>query len=75
MAILRCTESFTADVDGVPRVVGSGDLLDSSDPVVAGRESLFEPLESFMDRRPGVEQATAAPGEVRTVKRPGRPKS
>lgn len=72
MAILRCTESFAGDDN---RVVTAGSLVDADDPVVKGREHLFEPVETFMARRAGVEQATAAPGEVRTVKRPGRPKS
>lgn len=35
-----------------------GTIVDASDPVVAGREEAFAPV---------VEQATAAPGEVRTI--------
>lgn len=41
-----------------------GTVVDSADPVVRGREHLFESDE--------VEQATAAPGETRTTKRPAR---
>ena len=35
-----------------------GTIVDASDPVVAGREEAFAPV---------IEQATAAPGEVRTI--------
>lgn len=39
------------------RMVRAGDILTADDPVVAGREQLFSL----------VEQATAAPGELRTT--------
>lgn len=39
------------------RMVKTGEVLDVSDPVVADRRSLFEP----------VEKATAAPGELRAT--------
>lgn len=42
------------------RVYRRGQVVDPSDPVVKGRDRLFTP----------VEQATAAPGEVRNVKPP-----
>jgi len=67
MATLRCTHAFTTEIDGVPRVVTGGQLVDSDDPVVAGREHLFEAVDTYMARRKSVEEATAAPGEVRTV--------
>lgn len=38
-------------------MIRTGDILTADDPVVAGRERFFTP----------VEQATAAPGEVRTT--------
>ena len=41
-----------------------GTIVDASDPVVTGRETAFAPV---------IEQATAAPGEVRTI--PARKKS
>lgn len=73
MATLRCREPFAADMDGVQRVVPAGTLLDSSDPIVKGRENLFEPVDTFMARQsPDVEQATAAPGEKRSVGRPAK---
>lgn len=75
MATLRCKESFAADVNGVQRVVTAGQLLDSADPIVKGRDSLFEPVETYIQRNtPPVEQATAAPGEKRAVKRAATPK-
>lgn len=71
MATLRCKDSFAAFVKGVPRVVSGGQLVDSSDPVVKGREKYFEAVDAFMERRrPQVEQATAEPGEVRQVSKP-----
>lgn len=70
MATLRCKEPFSCDVDGVPRTVPAGTLLDSDDPIVKGREKLFEPVDAFMERRaPRVEQATAEPGEKRSLSR------
>jgi len=39
------------------RMVKAGEVLDSDDPVLHGRERLFAP----------VEQATAAPGELRSL--------
>lgn len=71
MAVLRCTEGFayTDRKTGAPRVVRSGDLVDAKDPVVKGRESMFEPVEATVDRASdrSVEQATAAPGEKRAA--------
>ena len=39
------------------RMVRAGEVLATDDPVVSGRDRLFSP----------VEQATAAPGEIRTT--------
>jgi hypothetical protein len=75
MATLRCKEPFAADIKGVPRVVPAGALVDSNDPVVKGREHLFEPVDAFMERRTAdVEQATAAPGEKRSIAKKAAPK-
>lgn len=66
--ILRCKEAFSFDLDGVPQTVTVGALFDSADPVVQGRDRLFEPVDAFVERRhPVVEQATAAPGEKRSA--------
>lgn len=71
MATLRCKDAFAADVAGVPRVVAAGQLVDSSDPIVKGRERFFEPVDMYMGRRSEkppaqAETATAVPGERRT---------
>jgi hypothetical protein len=61
-------------------VVRPGDLFDSTDPVVVGRENLFETVEFAAQRAEGavnptpVESATAAPGEKRSVSTRGRGK-
>lgn len=74
MATLRCKAPFAVFIGGVPRVVGAGELVDTSDPVVEGRDDMFELVDTFMSRHRPVEQATAAPGEARslTVKRSTR---
>ncbi|MFD3333518.1 hypothetical protein ACFWV1_12860 [Streptomyces sp. NPDC058700] len=71
MAIKRAKSSFVAYIDGAPRLVNAGDLIDDSDPVVTGREALFGSIEDHVagKARP-VEQATAEPGEKRSVGRP-----
>ena len=63
MPTLRAHTSFA-----VPgrRHINEGDLVDASDPIVRGREHLFESSERATV---GVEQATAAPGERRNVQR------
>lgn len=76
MAILRCKEPFSYWADGYPHVIRAGDLVDSADAAVKGREASFEPVEVVAHRTaepaaaamlpPVVEQATAAPGERRT---------
>lgn len=48
------------------RVINAGDIVSSTDPVAKGRAHLFDPIETAAT----VEQATAAPGERRTVHRP-----
>ena len=51
---VRVLRTFT--VNG--KLYRKGTIVDASDPVVAGREVAFAPV---------IEQATAAPGEVRTI--------
>ena len=72
MSVKRSKEAFTTWVDGAPRVVTIGQLLDSGDPVIKGREHLFEDVETHVaEKATRVEQATAAPGEKRAqVRRP-----
>lgn len=51
---------------GQIRAFRKGQVVRSDDPVVKGRERFFEPAEDKLGIVP-VEQATAAPGEVRDV--------
>lgn len=76
MAIKRCKASFAVVVNGAPRVVTAGQLIDDSDPVVKGREASFEDVETYVsERKSRVEQATADPGEKRSVGRPAAKKA
>lgn len=80
MAIKRCVAAFAASADGVPRMYTVGMLVDASDPVIKGREGLFEDVDTHMADKaarqaPRVEQATAEPGEKRSVGRPAAKKA
>jgi len=79
MAVLVCTDSFSYDeLAGkvyVPRTIAAGDLVDEKDPAVKKAPQYFEPVEATSARATarragGVEQATAAPGEKRSVVKP-----
>ena len=77
MSILRCVEPFAVQDGNLPRVMRSGDVVESDDPIVKGHESMFEPVESFIVRRAAgtstgtmLETATADPGEKRAVTKP-----
>lgn len=59
MAVLRARTSFSVG----SRVVPAGKLVDSADPIVKGRENLFEAAESH------VENTSAAPGTKRTARK------
>lgn len=73
MAVLRVREAFACHYRGVDEVFPPGRLVDSGDPVVKGREHLFESVEVAASRESRaplggvVESATAAPGEKRSV--------
>ncbi len=74
MAVYRAKISFSYDdKDGVPRIVGQGDLMSDTDPGFKGRESLFDPVEAHVvaesARRHGktVEDASAEPGARRSA--------
>lgn len=69
MATLRCKEPFSCDINGVPRTIAAGALVDSADPIVVGREALFESVDAFVSRQARVEEATAEPGEKRSLTR------
>jgi hypothetical protein len=59
--------SFAAFIDGRTVLVQPGQLVDADDPILKGRENLFNEFEpntrSYSTAK--VEQATAAPGEKR----------
>lgn len=77
MKILRVRDSFMYYGPGYQRMFCAGDLVDSEDPAVKGREQLFQPVEDFVQQRRDrpqiglrgrvVERATAEPGERRNV--------
>lgn len=72
MATVRAKEAFSYnDVNGVPVNVAAGALFDANDPDVKKRAHLFEEPEVAAARRKrrtaGVEDATAEPGEKRSV--------
>lgn len=62
---LICNQSFATTENGRPRVVRKGTAVIANDPVVKGREKLFDTAEDAV--RSPVEQATAAPGEKRAA--------
>lgn len=72
MAIKRCREAFSVWVNGAPRVVSAGQLIEDSDPLYSTHGHLFEDVETYVsDHRPaGVEDASAAPGKLRHVTAP-----
>jgi hypothetical protein len=66
--ILRVTKAFSVLSDPNGHVYTPGELVDSNHPHVKGREGHFETVEAHVSARSvGVEQATAAPGERRSV--------
>lgn len=62
--MLRANTSFFVGA----RLVAAGELVAPTDPIVAGREALFDRVDSS----PVVEEATAVPGVKRTTKRTAR---
>ncbi|WP_435215907.1 hypothetical protein [Streptomyces sp. bgisy034] len=67
----RCKAAFAATVNGVPKVMRPGTLVPDDDPVIKGREHLFEDVDAFMQRKtPRVEEATAEPGARRSLSLP-----
>lgn len=67
MALVHAKQGFTYDERGVPVVISPHDLFDEDDPIVRARPEAFTPVVANR----GVEQMTAAPGELRSgVRRP-----
>ena len=56
MATLRATQSFHAD----GRFIADGDELDAKDPIVEGREVLFEQVEDVPAKKAPAKKAPAA---------------
>lgn len=67
MAIKRCRESFAYFAGGAPHVIHAGELFNDDDPVVTKHPTSFEDVDAHVSNRAAVEQATAAPGEKRSV--------
>lgn len=58
--------AFACTLDGQTLIIQPGQVVDANDPILKGRETLFEPFAPKVRNYPGrVEQATAAPGEKR----------
>lgn len=80
MKIYRCKKGFALGVKAGTKFVRAGQIVREDHPLFAGRgdllanTNLFEPLDDYVQRSAGVEQATAAPGEKRTVTPPAEPK-
>lgn len=78
MSIVRAKESFTYwDKNGVPRDIVAGTLIDpaTSPEAYKNRDHLFEPVELHVENKTpktSVENASAEPGEKRTVTTPAR---
>lgn len=74
----RCTESFTIWRDGAPVAFVVGQLVDDKHPILKTHKHLFAEPEASSGQAPPaqlrpVEQATADPGENRTLTPPQAP--
>lgn len=49
----QANQGFACEVDGKRRFVGRGELVGDKDPVVKGRESLFDDVVETADKTPG----------------------
>lgn len=60
-------QAFATQLDGVTVVIQPGQVVDAGDPILKGREALFDDFAPKIRTYPGqrIEQATAAPGEKR----------
>lgn len=69
----RCKQSFVIGVAGTNRAIRTGDIVSANDPRFKQYKHLFEskyfePSDTYIERT--VEEATADPGEKRTVTKP-----
>lgn len=71
MKLYRVMEAFsTWGPDGTPRVYTEGQIVKDDDPALKGRDAYFMDAQDFAEREAGVEAATAAPGERRSLTKP-----
>ena len=72
MGVKRCKDAFAVFVNGAPRMLSAGSLVDDADQIVADYPANFEDVETFVSSRStaSVEQATAEPGEKRSFRKP-----
>lgn len=72
--LVRAKTTYVSTYYGRPEVVSPNDLFDSEDLLVKERPDMFEEVKptriSAERTEPMVEQATAAPGEKRGMRRP-----
>lgn len=65
--LMRPTSAFVSEILGYPVVLGPTDILEDTDPHVRAYPTCF--VEVTANRAGTVEQATAAPGERRNIKK------
>lgn len=65
--LFAARQAFATNVNGETIVIQPGQVVDAGDPILKGREELFEEFVPKVRQYKGqrVEQATAAPGEKR----------
>lgn len=68
MAMVRAKQPFATEFLGYSMVIQPHDIWSDDDPIVRAHPDQFEPVR--VTAGIGVEQATAAPGEMRNVRRP-----
>lgn len=84
MTIHRCHEAFVTRIDGARVSIAVGDLVEGDEDVYKARPTAFETVEAYMSMRRarraaprttrGVEQATAGPGEKRSLTESAKPR-
>lgn len=66
--VYRCKAPFAYFVERLPRSVAAGVLVSATDPAYKANPDAFESVTLHVEaKRQRVEQATAAPGEVRST--------
>lgn len=64
-SLYRCTSPFSVFRDGVPVVYNGDQEVLEDDPILKTHRHHFEPASDRVLQRTRVEEATAAPGELR----------